>query len=135
MGTRRSIRTDWLLGRLSQNVLLPVIKGNDALADPNSIILTEATAKALFGDEDPFNKTIPVDNQREVKVGAICTGCTAVQPSLKFEYLMPFTGFESAQMNGYRIAERAGAIIPFRCSCNFTPVHHSIRQMHLSKTS
>ncbi|HBK87466.1 MAG: ABC transporter permease [Cyclobacteriaceae bacterium] len=73
----------------------PVIKGTDAaLADPNSIILTEATAKALFGDEDPLNKTILVDNQREVKVGAIVQD-VPVQSSLKFEYLMPFTYFEA----------------------------------------
>jgi ABC-type antimicrobial peptide transport system permease subunit len=73
----------------------PVTKGTDAaLVDPNSIILTEATAKALFGDEDPLNKTILVDNQREVKVGAIVQD-VPVQSSLKFEYLMPFTYFEA----------------------------------------
>ncbi len=73
----------------------PVTKGTDAaLVDPNSIILTEATAKALFGDEDPLNKTILVDNQREVKVGAIVQD-VPVQSSLKFEYLMPFAYFEA----------------------------------------
>lgn len=73
----------------------PVTKGTDAaLADPNSIILTEATAKALFGDEDPLNKTILVDNQREVKVGAIVKD-VPIQSSLKFEYLMPFAYFEA----------------------------------------
>lgn len=73
----------------------PVIKGTDAaLADPNSIILTEATARALFGDEDPLNKTILVDNQRELKVGAIVQD-VPVQSSLKFEYLMPFAYFEA----------------------------------------
>ncbi|MEQ8243004.1 ABC transporter permease [Fulvivirga sp.] len=34
-----------------------------ALALPNSIILTKATAKKYFGDEDPINKIIKVDNQ------------------------------------------------------------------------
>src|ERR1700754_2740726 len=36
----------------------PLIKGNAAtvLSDPYSIVLTESTAKALFGNEDPINK-------------------------------------------------------------------------------
>lgn len=73
----------------------PVIQGTDAaLADPNSIILTKSTARALFGDEDPLNKTILVDNQREVKVGAVIQD-VPVQSTLKFEYLMPFAYFEA----------------------------------------
>ncbi|HQQ97145.1 MAG TPA: ABC transporter permease [Cyclobacteriaceae bacterium] len=72
-----------------------VVQGTDAaLADATSIVLTASTAQALFGEEDPLNKTILVDNQREVKVGAIVKDVPA-QSSLKFEYLMPFAYFEA----------------------------------------
>ncbi len=41
----------------------PLIKGNPAtvLDDPNSIVLTEETAKKYFGNEDPMGKTIEAD--------------------------------------------------------------------------
>jgi hypothetical protein len=35
--------------------------------DPRSIIITEATAKAMFGDEDPINKVIRIDNENDLK--------------------------------------------------------------------
>ena len=42
----------------------PLLKGNaaTALKDRYSIVLTQSTAKALFGDTDPINKTIRIDN-------------------------------------------------------------------------
>src|SRR6185503_12477507 len=45
----------------------PFAKGNPntALKDVYSIIINETTAKALFGDEDPINKTVRVDNQHD----------------------------------------------------------------------
>ena len=49
------------------------IKGNPATAitDPSSIVLTQSAAKSLFGDEDPINKVVRIDNQRDAKVSAI----------------------------------------------------------------
>lgn len=49
------------------------VKGNaaTALKDPNSIILTESTAKTFFGKEDPINKVLRFDNNHDVKVTAI----------------------------------------------------------------
>src|SRR5689334_11043383 len=45
-----------------------MIKGNPAtaLSEPNSIVLTESTAKAFFNDEDPINKIIKIDNTQEL---------------------------------------------------------------------
>ncbi len=48
-----------------------------ALDDPRSIVLTASLAKALFGDEDPLNKMVQVDNNLEMKV----TGVTAEMPT------------------------------------------------------
>ena len=49
---------------------VPVVKGNakKALEEPNSIMMTEAVAKKYFGNEDPVNKLIRVDNQNTFKV-------------------------------------------------------------------
>ena len=42
-----------------------------ALPHPNAIVLTQSIAKALFGDADPINKIIRVDNDYDAKVTAI----------------------------------------------------------------
>src|SRR3954452_8598210 len=49
------------------------VKGNaaTALQDPNSIVLTEGAAKAFFGNEDPINKMLTIDNNKSAKVTAI----------------------------------------------------------------
>ena len=42
-----------------------------ALPDAYAIVLTRSTAKSLFGNDDPINKIIKVDNDYEAKVTAI----------------------------------------------------------------
>jgi predicted permease len=42
-----------------------------SLHDPQSIILSETLAKAMFGQEDPVNKTLRIDNNVEAKVTAV----------------------------------------------------------------
>ncbi|MEO6673769.1 MAG: ABC transporter permease [Ginsengibacter sp.] len=50
-----------------------VIQGSpqNALKDPYSVVLTEERAKKYFGEEDPMNKVIKVNNQFNVKVTGI----------------------------------------------------------------
>ena len=55
---------------------LKTLKGNPqmALKDPFSVMLTEDVAKKYFGNEDPMNKVIKVNNQFDVKVTGIYKG-------------------------------------------------------------
>ena len=50
----------WAEPNLFNIFTFPLLKGNPrtALLEPNSIVLTEKTAKKLFGDSDPIGKTI-----------------------------------------------------------------------------
>lgn len=75
----------------------PLIKGNvnTVLKDPFSIVLDESTAKALFGDADPVNKTIRIDNQQDVKVTGVMKDFPA-DASMQFHFLMPFSYAEEA---------------------------------------
>ncbi|MEO5563917.1 MAG: ABC transporter permease, partial [Chitinophagaceae bacterium] len=43
----------------------------DGLQDPYSIMLSESTAKAIFGKEDPINKIIRLDKAADVKVTGV----------------------------------------------------------------
>jgi putative ABC transport system permease protein len=59
------------------------------LQDPFSIVLTEETAKILFGTEDPIGKTLKLDNETNLKVTAV----VQKQPrnsSFTFDYLLPW---------------------------------------------
>jgi ABC-type antimicrobial peptide transport system permease subunit len=42
-----------------------------ALNDPHSIILSKTTAEAIFGKDDPMNKSLKIDNRIDVKVTGI----------------------------------------------------------------
>lgn len=70
----------------------PMVKGdtNSVLKDVYSIVLNESTAKALFGNDDPLNKTIRIDNQHDVKVTGVMKDIPA-NASLQFSYLLPFS--------------------------------------------
>ncbi len=51
---------------------LNMLKGTRAgLKDPYSILLSASAAKAVFGDEDPINKTIKFDRNYDVKVTGV----------------------------------------------------------------
>ncbi len=74
------------------------IKGNpnEVLKGVNTIILTESFAKKLFGDEDPINKTVKLENQDVLKVEAVIEDVPA-NSSLYFECLMPWALFEKRE--------------------------------------
>ena len=67
----------------------PLITGNAAqvMADPRSVIITEATAKALFGNEDPINKVIRIDNEEDLKVTGVLKDVPS-NSSFQFDFLM-----------------------------------------------
>ncbi len=51
---------------------LKMLQGNyESLSDPYSIILSQSTATAFFGQEDPLNKRLRIDDRLEVTVTGI----------------------------------------------------------------
>ncbi len=67
------------------------VKGNaaTALKDPNSIVLTDDAAKAFFGNADPINKVLTIDNNRSVKVTAIVKR-PPNNSTFEFDWITPF---------------------------------------------
>src|SRR3954454_15786264 len=70
----------------------PFVKGNanTAFKDAYSIVLTQSTAKALFGNEDAMNKTIRFDNANNLTVRGIIKDVSN-SSSLSFNYVVPST--------------------------------------------
>lgn len=75
----------------------PLVQGdvNTALNEQNSIVLTESVAKALFGNEDPLNKLVKIDNNQELKVTGVLKDFPDQSTFSNYHYLIPFSFYES----------------------------------------
>lgn len=74
----------------------PLVKGSatDALKDPGSILITETLAKLLFGDADPMNQSVRMDDQYDFKVAGVLKDLPA-NSSFKFNFLAPWAIYEA----------------------------------------
>lgn len=83
-----------------------MIKGNPktALAGPNSIVFTESMAKKYFGDEDPMDKTVTFDNDREFNVTGIIKDVPH-NSHFHFDFLASLSTFEWSR-NEYWLSDQ-----------------------------
>ncbi len=58
--------------QITEMLTLKMLKGTrNGLKNPNSILLSESVAKTFFGEADPLDKIIKLDNQTNVKVTGV----------------------------------------------------------------
>jgi ABC-type antimicrobial peptide transport system permease subunit len=79
------------------------IKGSpaSAITDPSSIVLSESAAKTYFGNEDPINKVMKIDNNESVKVSAVVADAPG-NSTFSFDFIQPYNYSDTlikAQMN------------------------------------
>lgn len=69
----------------------PFVKGNagTALNDISSIVITRSLATALFGEADPMNKIIRVNNEYDAKVTGVMKD-VPLNSSIRFDFLTPY---------------------------------------------
>lgn len=69
----------------------PMVSGSprQSLQQPNSIVITESVAKALFGEKDAMGQMIRLDNQDEVQVTGILRDIPS-NSSFQFDCLLPW---------------------------------------------
>ena len=76
----------------------PFVQGNPAtaLAEPNTVVLTEAAVEKYFGDEDPMGKMLTGDNLLELRVTGVMRN---VPPNahFHFDFLASFVTLETDQ--------------------------------------
>jgi predicted permease len=87
---RQNVGTDFL-----SMFGFPMIQGSshNALRDPNSIVLTEETADALFGTAEPMGKLVRLNNQYDLRVTGVLKKLPS-NTSWDFQFLVPFRHFE-----------------------------------------
>ncbi len=95
-GEKKFNRYGHFIGEDAINMFsIKILDGDkNPLHDPYSIVLTDETAKILFGNENPIGKMVKLDNEINLKVTAVVNK----QPknsSLSYDYLIPFSLQES----------------------------------------
>lgn len=77
-----------------------LLQGNPtaALTEPNTLLLTQQTARKYFGDENPVGKQIQVDRNEIYRVVGVISDVPA-NSSLNFGYLRPFRAEELQSTN------------------------------------
>lgn len=77
--------------QITEMLSLKMIKGTrGALADKKSIILSSSTAKALFGDADPMDKVVKIDNDFDVKVTGVYADLPYNSDVYTFTFIAPW---------------------------------------------
>ena len=79
----------WVSEEFLEMFEFPLLYGDaeTVLDDPNSIVITESFGKSIFGDEDPMDKMIRLDDEAEVKVTGILKDIPS-NSSFEFQYLI-----------------------------------------------
>jgi predicted permease len=67
----------------------PLVKGDPStvMDDPTSLVITESMAKVLFGDQDPINQTVRINNAHDLKVTGVLKDIPK-NSSFEFDCLM-----------------------------------------------
>ncbi len=93
---------------------LRIINGSrNGLNDLSSIMLSESSAKACFGNADPMGKTVKMDNERDLKVAAVYEDLPANSTFADVGFIASWKLY--AIMRGFK-----NDTDPWRCNCFFT---------------
>jgi ABC-type antimicrobial peptide transport system permease subunit len=66
------------------------------LDNPNSIILSRSSAEAIFGNNNPMNKTLRIDNRMDVQVTGVYEDIPANNRFSEVQFFAPWALWESA---------------------------------------
>ncbi len=76
---------------VAEMLSLKMIKGSrNGLKEPYSILLSASVAEAYFGNEDPMNKTMKLDNEVDVKVTGVYEDLPYNTSFRELTYILPW---------------------------------------------
>ena len=74
-----------------------------ALSSPNGVVVTESTAKVLFGTADVLNKSVRFENKTDLKITGVIKDLPG-NTSVYLDYLMPWSFYEIVEPWSKRIS-------------------------------
>lgn len=101
VGERQVIRTGRYMEAAAPTMFsLRMVSGSSrGLADPSSVLLSTSTAAALFGQADPVNKTVVIDDTTTLRVAGVYEDLPGNTTLTDVQFLMPWTLDASARAN------------------------------------
>ncbi len=88
----------WVESVFPEMLSLKIIRGNQkGLKDPSAILLTESLAKAIFGDKDPMNKIVKLDNSMDFKVAGVYQDLPRNAEFQSAKFLIPWQKYVTTQ--------------------------------------
>jgi len=77
---------------------LTILMGSrDALKEPGSIMLSRSVAKSIFGDQNPINQLMRIDNRLDVKVTGVYEDLPSNSEFNEITFLAPWSLYESSE--------------------------------------
>ncbi|MBS1916722.1 MAG: ABC transporter permease [Bacteroidetes bacterium] len=77
---------------------LKMIRGNyDALKDPHSIMISASTAKAVFGNKEPVDQLMRIDNKLDVKVTGVFEDLPANTSFYGMNFFAPWDLYKTSE--------------------------------------
>lgn len=120
---------------------LKMIKGSaDGLQNPNSIVIAQSTAKAFFGDADPMNQPMKIDNKLDVKVTGVYQDLPYSTSFRELKFIAPWDLYKTSEGWLAQAATQWGNN-SFQCfaqindNTSFTAVNQKIEKAKLNKVA
>ncbi|HEY5462183.1 MAG TPA: ABC transporter permease [Hanamia sp.] len=88
----------WVESNFPSMFSLRMLKGNiNALDDPSSVLLNASLAKTLFGNTDPMNKMVKLDNKESYKVAGVFKDLPHNTSLYDAKYFLPWKKYITTQ--------------------------------------
>ncbi|MBX3255505.1 MAG: ABC transporter permease [Chitinophagaceae bacterium] len=120
---------------------LKIVKGSaDGLTNPNSILISESTAKAFFGDADPMDQPMKIDNKLNVKVTGVFEDLPYSTTFRELKFIAPWDLYKTSEGWLTQAATQWGNN-SFQCfaqindNTDFASVNRRIEKAKLNKVS
>ena len=95
---------NWVEEEFPEMFTLKMVQGDrGALNDPSAVLITQSVARSLFGDSDPIEKIVTVDNDIELKVKGVFEDLPANTSLSDIKLLLPWKNKHNAdnQIDGW----------------------------------
>ncbi len=95
---------NWVEEEFPEMFTLKMVQGDrGALNDPSAVLITQSLARSLFGDSDPIEKIVTVDNDIELKVKGVFEDLPANTSLSDMKLLLPWKNQHNAynQIDGW----------------------------------
>jgi putative ABC transport system permease protein len=120
---------------------LKMIKGSaDGLTSPNSLLISESTAKAFFGDADPMDQPMKIDNKLDVKVTGVFADLPHNTSFKDLKFIAPWDLYKTSE-GWLKDAATQWGNNSFQCfaqindNTNFAAVNRGVEKAKLNKVA